>query len=133
GGSEPVPALAARSPAPPARRPSRAALSAARLRQLAHADVAELDGRSFGLEAQESHPRVGVAATRHFPAVHPQANLAVDAAHVVVVPLARAPAALGTRKAARAIGRKRRERLELRVADGEDVAVGREPAVGLAA
>src|SRR5690606_41940704 len=59
--------------------------------------------------------RIRIAAARHLFAVHPQPDLAVDAAHVVVVPLAHAAAPLGAREAARSVGRARLERLQLRV------------------
>ena len=95
--------------------------------QLADAQPAELDRRTFRLQAEEARSRLAAVAAGDFLAVDPQPDLAVDAADVVVVPLANALAQLFRREAAAAVGRDRRERGHLRGADREDVAVGREP------
>src|SRR5205823_4899433 len=56
-------------------------------RQLANADVAEVDRRALRLQAQVARPRLDAVAPRHLLAVDPQPDLAVDRPHVVVVPL----------------------------------------------
>src|SRR4051812_20259012 len=68
------------------------------LRQFADADVAKLDRRAFGFHAEVSAARLRAAAAGDLLAVHPQADLAVDGADVVVIPLAHALAQIAPRK-----------------------------------
>ena len=58
------------------------------LRQFANPQIFEFDRRPFGFEAQVAGARLAVVAAGHFFAVDPQPHFAVDAADVVVVPLA---------------------------------------------
>ena len=94
--------------------------------------LAELDRRALGFEAEIPGGRLAAGAAGDFLAVDPEADLAVDAPDVIVVPLADALAQRFFGEAAAAVGRDRRERRHLRRADREDVAVGGEP-VGLLA
>src|SRR4051812_27336673 len=94
-------------------------------RQLAQADVAEVDRRAFRLQAKEAGPRLDLVAARHLLAVDPQPHLAVDRADVVVVPLVDALAQVLAREAAAAAGRLRLERPHLRLPGREHVAVRR--------
>ena len=57
------------------------------LRQFADSEVAELDGRTLGLEAEVADGWLAVGAARDFDAVDPQAHFAVDRTNVIVVPL----------------------------------------------
>ena len=63
-------------------------------RQLADPQLAELDRRALGLEAEVPGARLAAAAAGDLLAVDPEPDLAVDAADVIVVPLADALAQL---------------------------------------
>src|SRR3954470_13473384 len=77
-------------------------------------------------------PRLAAGPPGDLLTVDPQSHLAVDAAVVVVVPLADALAQLFRGETAGAVRRGRREGRHLRGADGEDVAVGRKEVALLA-
>ena len=49
---------------------------------------AEVNWRSFRFEAEKTFRRDGACAAGHLLAVHPKANLTIDATYVVVIPLA---------------------------------------------
>lgn len=66
-------------------------------------------------------------AARNFLAIHPQANLAIDATDVIVIPLTKSFAQILPRVTAAAVWRCRRERLHFAAADRKDIAIGREP------
>jgi hypothetical protein len=59
-----------------------------RLREFADAKLAESDRRTFAFQAEETLPRFDRRPAGHFFAIHPQANLAIDRADVVLIPLA---------------------------------------------
>ena len=73
--------------------------------QLADSQVLELDGRALGLEAEKAAGRLAVIAAGDFFTVDPEPDLAVDAAHVVMVPLANAFGEMLAGKAPGAVGR----------------------------
>src|SRR5947209_4929275 len=87
--------------------------------QFAEGDVLEVDRRAFGLQADEAGLRVDAVAAGDFFTVDPQADLAVDRPHVIVVPLAESLGEVLAREASATVGRSRREWLHLRLADGE--------------
>src|SRR5688572_6526035 len=92
-------------------------------RQLTESQVFELNRRAFGFEAEIPGAGFGAVAAGDFFAVDPQADLAIDGANVVVIPLADAAAELLTGEAAFTTWGDRLERLQLGCADGEDIAV----------
>src|SRR5262249_4190980 len=79
------------------------------------------------LQAEVASPRVAACPSGDFLTVDPETDFAVDAANVVVIPLADALAQVLRGKAALFVGRGRCEGGHLRRSDGEDVAIGREP------
>src|SRR5262249_50640503 len=97
------------------------------LRQFADADVFEFDRGAFRFQTEITGLRLGAVSARNLLAVHPQSQFSVDGPAVIVVPLADASAEILTRKAARAVGRERRERIQLFFSYGAEVAVGGEP------
>ena len=62
--------------------------SMALCRSLADAELAEGDGRALAFQAEVALAGFRAIAAGDFAAVHPKAHLAIDAADVVVVPLA---------------------------------------------
>src|SRR5262245_12936433 len=56
-------------------------------RNLPHANISKLDRRSFRFKTEIPGSRLGAGAARDFFTVDPQAHFAVDAAHVVMIPL----------------------------------------------
>src|SRR3954469_23305565 len=95
------------------------------LRQLPDAQVPELDRRALRLQAEMAAGGATVGPARDLLAVDPEADLAIEAADVVMGPLAHALAPMPGGEAPRAVGRGRREGGHPRRADREDVAVGR--------
>ena len=94
-----------------------------RLRQFAYAEVAKLDRRSLGLEAEVAGGRLTVGATRDFLAVHPQAHFAIDGADLVVVPLVYSFGGILRWETAIAVGCNRREWFHFGILGGEHIAV----------
>ncbi len=99
-------------------------------REFADLQPCEFNGRPFGFQAKIAGFRLATIAAGNFLAVDPQANLTVDRADIIMVPLAHALAQILGGKAAAAVGRDGSERFHLGRADGEHVTVSGEP-VGL--
>src|SRR5205085_2582823 len=95
-------------------------------RELANPQPRELDRRALRLQAEVTRLRVAPRPAGDLLTVDPEPDLAVDAADVVVVPLADPLAEVLRGEAPRAVGRGRREWPHLRGADGKYVSVGRE-------
>ena len=61
-----------------------------RSRQFTDANVFEFNRRAFRFHAQIAGARFRAIPARHFFAVHPQAQFAIDRSHIVMIPFAHA-------------------------------------------
>ena len=71
--------------------------------QFAQLQVAELHRRAFRLQTEVAALGIAVGPARDLFSIHPQTDLAIDGAHIVVVPFAHSLATLLGWEAARAI------------------------------
>src|SRR5689334_13745536 len=94
-------------------------------RQFANSQVFELHRRALRLETKIAESRLAAAPAGYLLAVYPQPYLAVDRAHIVMVPLTGALAQALAGKAAHPV--RRRERFHLGSLRRENVAMGRKP------
>ena len=67
-------------------------------------ELAKVDRSAFRFEAKKPAARIAIRAAGHLFAIHPQPHFAIDAANVVMVPLANSLAEILAREAAVAIG-----------------------------
>src|SRR5262249_43066945 len=79
------------------------------LRQLADPQMAELDRCALGFQTEVAGAGLAAAAAGDLLAVDPQPDLAIDAPHVIMVPVAKAQAQILQGEAAAAVGRRGRE------------------------
>src|SRR5437870_5458145 len=84
------------------------------LRQLTNSQLLKLDRRAFRLQAEVTGSRTDIRSTGYFLAIDPQANFAIDATDVVVIPLADALAQVLRWKTPLPIRRHRRKRFHRR-------------------
>src|SRR5439155_22180180 len=78
-------------------------------RQFSDSKFFKIHRRALRLQAEITAGGPDIIPTRHFLSIHPEANFAVDAAHIIVVPLANSLAQILRRKTPRPIRRDWRE------------------------